>query len=210
MGRFIDRPDNRFSGSLLVPTKSIMSQSSKNLFFVSLFLFGGLATWADECRAQTFQYSPYGAQRGRMVARDGIGHSVRYRWGNGLTPTGGAVLTNAIDAFAPALIAVAGGSRDLEAERRSREADRSRATMRDRLAIAQEEANALLARTARLVDQEFTISKPPPEDISPSPDPDFGSDPWPNVPSNDGSGASSAGAPPPNVGNDPWGSVPDN
>lgn len=170
-----------------------MSQSRTQRICLLLVLTAGLAALAEHCQAQSFQYPPYGAQRGRMVARSGLGHSVRYRWGNGLTPTGGAVITNAIDAFAPALIAVAGGSREFEfesrareAEARSREADRARAQMRDRLAIAQEEANALLARTARLVDEDFAVT--------PSPDPKPGEKPSEGAP--DFSGAE--------FGTNPW------
>jgi hypothetical protein len=39
-----------------------------------------------------FQYPPYGSLRGRMVHRDGLFHSTRYRWGNGLTPYGASVM----------------------------------------------------------------------------------------------------------------------
>lgn len=159
-----------------------------------LLLFGSALT-AEACMAQSFQYPPYGAHRGRMVARDGIGHSVRYRWGNGLTPTGGAVLTSAIDAFAPAVIAVAG--RDFDSGADSRDAARGMDPAQlSRLAAAQERANDLLVRTARLVDPTFAAG---------------GAPSTPVLSNGSGGGTPDSTAKPPQIiGGDPWGQVEDN
>lgn len=58
-----------------------------------LFTFSLLAT---TCAAQILQYPPYGSWRGRAVARQGLFNVQKYRWGGGITPTGGAVLTTLI------------------------------------------------------------------------------------------------------------------
>ena len=168
------------------------------------------------CDAQTFQYPPYGAQRGRMLSRDGIGHVTRYHWGNGLTPTGGAFLTSAVTELAPAFLAFA-GSRDFESDTRSRDSDArsrdiaraERSTTRDRLAIAQEEANDLLLRTARLLDDRFAApnSQAPiniENAVNQSKATNFGSDPWPSVPTNSGSGGTAGVDPSRTFGPDPW------
>lgn len=188
-----------------------MNPSLARLFAV-VTLIAASSGWFDQvCQAQSFQFPPYGAQRGRMVARDGIGHSVRYRWGNGLTPTGGAVLSEAITAFAPAVVAFAGRDAEVDADARSRDAARS--ATRDRLAIAQEQANALLIRTARLIEPDFVASPPAPAGdaiVPPVPTPPsggFGTDPWPNVPDNSGTSSSTLVPPP---GADPWDQVSDN
>ncbi len=156
--------------------------------FIAVVIFTCVCTgWSEQvCHAQSFQFPPYGAQRGRMVARDGIGHSVRYRWGNGLTPAGAAVIGDAITAFAPAVVAIAGRDVDTDADTRSRDAARS--ATRDRLAIAQEQANALLVRTARLLEPDFEVFQPTPSgsgEVSEAPI-STGVDPWPSVPDNAG------------------------
>ena len=46
-------------------------------------------------------YPPYGALRGRMVDRNGLLNVTRYRWGNGVTPQGAAMITDLGQAFAP-------------------------------------------------------------------------------------------------------------
>lgn len=106
-------------------------------------LFAGL-----ELRAQEFQYPPYGAWRGRMVARDGLFHVQRYHWGGGLTPTGGAFLTSAVSDLAPLLVSLA-GARDLDADSRSSETARFDA--REDYIREQRRANDLLERTASIV-----------------------------------------------------------
>ena len=108
-----------------------------------------------------FRYPPYGSLRGHMVRRDGLFHVERYRWGNGLTPQGATVLTSAIDAFAPIVpVLVSGGvgreangqSRDYE----SRDSETRTCTLPDSYIVEQRRANDLLARTARLVDPNFS------------------------------------------------------
>ena len=56
--------------------------------------------WPQRRVGGSFSILLYGALRGRMVDRDGLFHVSKYRWGNGLTPEGAAVLTHAIDAAA--------------------------------------------------------------------------------------------------------------
>ena len=122
-----------------------MSPLKKSVLVAISFAMFGFA--ADYVSAQSLPYPPYGAHRGRIVARNGFGHSIRYRWGNGLTPQGAAFLTSAVDALAPAVVALAG--RESDSEARSRAFERS-AVWQD-YTKAQNEANALLARTASLL-----------------------------------------------------------
>ena len=160
----------------LIP-KRLISFSASILFCLTI---------AENAMSQSFQYPPYGAHRGRMVSRNGIGHVTRYRWGNGLTPTGGAVLTHAIDAFAPVLMTVAGNPTD---GNRSREETSARA--RDRQANwadyvkAQNEANNLLRRTASLLDPSFGVSTTPQDQPQNNNVPALtpqGNNPWTNAP----------------------------
>jgi hypothetical protein len=167
----------------------IRSFSRLAVYALLAAVFSGV--YADSCEAQSFQYPPYGAWRGRMVARDGIGHSVRYRWGNGLTATGGAVLGQAIDAFAPVALAFAGRGEEDDSQARG---DGSTID-RQALANAQNDANALLARTARLIDPTFqynaTVSQTPTGQggsgggIAPSQVPNYGPNPWPGFTNTD-------------------------
>lgn len=109
-----------------------------------------------------FRYPPYGAQRGRMVYRDGLFHSERYRWGNGLTPQGAQVLTHAIDVVGPLLPVLVGGATGREADDGTRAgpdcSSRSAVSSIDHYAREQARANELLARTAKLVDPNFQAS----------------------------------------------------
>lgn len=111
-----------------------------------------------------FRYPPYGAQRGRMVYRDGLFHSERYRWGNGLTPQGAQVLTHAIDVMGPLVPVIVGAATGREANEASRSEPDCSASRSSRLegmdhyAQEQARANDLLYRTARLADPNFPSS----------------------------------------------------
>lgn len=68
-----------------------------------------LTLLSGECLAQ-LAYPPYGALRGRMVDRNGLLNVTRYRWGNGVTPQGAAMITDLGQAFAPMIpLLVTGG-----------------------------------------------------------------------------------------------------
>lgn len=165
-----------------------MIRSKLRFLACVLLLAISVGSLAEICEAQSFQYPPYGAWRGRMVSREGFGNSVRYRWGNGITPTGGAVLSTAITELAPAVIAFAG--RGEESDTRNAAARNAREVTIDRqeLAAAQRDANDLLARTARLLDPSFSYKATPPENQPMTPTAngnfDYGDDPWPAVEDN--------------------------
>lgn len=187
---------------------------------LTLLMIGTAFLMASDANAQSFQYPPnYNAWRGRVVARDGHGYHVRYRWGNGLTNNGAAVITSGFETLVPVAMAAVG--RDVDNEARSRDAARDAARAADFAGLAeqQRQANALLVATARLLDPSFQAPAPAP--LPPSP-PSLGSglnnvgaDPWPSLPINDGTvsapgnaGAAGAVAEPSglldNVGGDPW------
>ena len=130
-----------------------------------------------------FRYPPYGSLRGHMVRRDGLFHVERYRWGNGLTPQGAAVLTSGIEAFAPIVpVLVTGGvGREANGQRRdyeSRDSETRTCTLPESYIVEQRRANDLLVRTARLVDPNFSeqpsqpgsqsgVQPPPPAALPP-------------------------------------------
>lgn len=119
-------------------------------------------------RAQSFQYPPYGAQRGHMVSRNGLFHVTRYHWGNGLTPAGAAFLTDAVDTIVPAIPGIIAAATGREVDNQTRDAQsRSLATRTPVQFTApqdyvdeQRRANDLLARTASLVGVS-SVAPPP-------------------------------------------------
>ncbi|MEZ6114027.1 MAG: hypothetical protein R3C99_23895 [Pirellulaceae bacterium] len=134
---------------------------------LTLLMIGTAFLMASDANAQSFQYPPnYNAWRGRVVARDGHGYHVRYRWGNGLTNNGAAVITSGFETLVPVAMAAVG--RDVDNEARSRDAARS--TDWALYAEQQARANDLLSRTAALVDERFGTN--PPKKPVPSDDPE--------------------------------------
>lgn len=125
----------------------------------AVFALGLLAT--QDVLSQTLQYAPYGSWRGRAVARDGLFHVQRYHWGNGITPVGGSVLNTVIPVLADVGLAALGreGSRDVGASSRG-----STWAGWDEYTKAQEEANALLKRTAALLNQQPLVNNVVPGD----------------------------------------------
>lgn len=153
---------------------------SKRRHSLLLMIAVGLAvtSGAEVCSGQTLQYPPYGSWRGRAVARQGLFHVQRYRWGSGLTPTGGAFLTSAVESLAPVLPVLVG--RD--------EASRSGAgrplSSRDDYVRELRRANDLLERTQQLLTNNPTEGAEPvdppsdgrltPEEIEQR----YGTNPW--------------------------------
>ena len=121
--------------------------------------------------SQTLQYPPYGSVRGRAVARDGLFHSQRYHWRNGLTPVGGEVLVHGIDVLGPAAVSFANvaaealrpglgrGVADEDNSLRSGTRSVTEFTAPKDYVDAQLAANALLVRTAALIDSSGPTDK---------------------------------------------------
>lgn len=149
----------------------MVRQPTFKILALGAFALTFFACCGDVAVAQnTFSYPPYGAVRGRMVSREGLLNSERYRWGGGLTPGGVTFLNHAVDAFAPAVIGLTAG-RDVPDSARSRDSEgglvmgtsrgRSMAEIWDEYTQAQQEANRLLADTAALA--KNVLSTPPPK-----------------------------------------------
>ncbi len=113
----------------------------------ALFAAGLLVT--QDAFGQTLQYAPYGAWRGRAVARDGLFHVQRYHWGNGITPVGGSVLNTAIPVLAEVGLAALGRGEDASRDAASR--GPAAWAGWPEYKKSQDEANALLQRTAALL-----------------------------------------------------------
>src|SRR5262245_31019455 len=115
--------------------------------------------------AQPFYYYPaYGAQRGRIVYRQGPfgGTRQKIHWGGGLTDNGTSVLLSAIGA-AETVFGPGDSSANKEAQA-ARDAEFKRSIDEDRRLLA--EAKALRARTEALRNQfaggQTSNGKPPP------------------------------------------------
>ena len=79
-------------------------------FLVLVVLVGSVFSLLSAESLAQLTYPPYGALRGRMVDRNGPFHVTRYRWGNGVTPQGAAMITDLGQTFAPMIpLLVTGG-----------------------------------------------------------------------------------------------------
>lgn len=88
--------------------------------------------------------------RTHYVRRDGLFHVEKYHTGNGITPAFAGMMVGIANAAAP--VAEAALGRDTPEDREAKaERDAARAEVMANMAQAQAEANALLDRTARLV-----------------------------------------------------------
>lgn len=123
-------------------------------FAATVVLAGGLAQPQPAAGQNPFYYYPaYGAQRGKIVYRDGLlVNRQKIRWGNGLTPYGAAVLMHGFDVAGtviPAVIGSGGGG--------SSPVDDGGSLGNESAEATQEKCEAALERTKELLENTQRI-----------------------------------------------------
>jgi hypothetical protein len=125
------------------------------LIWLLIVLMSPAAVRSARAEQPFFYYPAYGAQRGRIVYRDGPRvNRQKIRWGNGLTEYGAQVLTHGIDIL-PSILPLFLKESDVPAPK-----DAGPIELPPHYTAELKRANDLLIRSARLVGAD--ISSPPP------------------------------------------------